>query len=156
MSILDQYQELNATGVAGGGGGEQKDPKDEFFKSLYISGQNRQHENGVMEEIEKLQIRGHSFNHTEVYMIITHVKDVLVNEGKVNGRNQLICFSFKESSQPPWYGSAPMPGGEPRICPTTSKDRRGVEFCQKCKSPLPPWIVTLDARVRVSRLPPLK
>ncbi len=134
MSILDDYQELNSTGITGGGGGEQKDPKDEFFKSLYISGQNRQHENGTMEEIEKLQIRGHSFNHTEVYMIITHVKDILCNETKQNGRTQTKCFSFKESAQPPWYGSNPMPGGEPRVCPTTSKDRKAVEFCQNCKA----------------------
>lgn len=134
MSILDEYQELNSTGISGGGGGEKTDPKDEFFKSLYISGQNRQHENGVMEQIEKLQIRGHSFNHDEVYMIITHVKDILCNEAKQNGRTTTKCFSFKESSQPPWYGSQPMPGGEPRVCPVTSKDRKAVEFCQNCKA----------------------
>jgi hypothetical protein len=134
MSILDDYQELNSTGISGGGGGEKTDPKDEFFKSLYISGQNRQHENGVMEEIEKLQIRGHSFNHNEVYMIITHVKDILCNETKQNGRTVTKCFSFKESAQPPWYGSQSMPGGEPRICPTVAKDRRANEFCQNCKA----------------------
>jgi hypothetical protein len=134
MSILDQYQELNSTGVSGGGGGEQTDPKDEFFKSIYISGQNRQHENGIMEEIEKLQIRGHSFNHDQVFMIITHVKDILNNEQKVNGRNKTVCFSFKESAQAPWYGSQAMPDGTPRICPVTSKDRKGVEYCNGCKA----------------------
>lgn len=134
MSILDQYQELNATGVSGGGSGEQTAPEDEFFKSLYISGQNRKHQNGTMEEIEKLQIRGHSFNHTEVFMIITHVKDILVQEAKQNGRTVTKCFSFKESSSPPWYGSEPMPDGSPRVCPTTSKDRKAVEFCHNCKA----------------------
>jgi len=134
MSILDEYQELQSTGVAGGGGGEQTDPKDEFFKSIYISGQNRRHENGTMEEIEKLQIRGHSFNQTEVFMIITHVKDILNNEQKVNGRMQTKCFSFKEAASPPWYGSVNETDGSPRVCPVTSKDRKGVEFCAKCKA----------------------
>lgn len=135
MSILDDYQELQSTGVAGGGGNtEQKDPKDEFFKSIYISGQNRQHENGVMEEIEKLQIRGHAFNQTEVFMIITHVKDILNNEEKVNGRMQTKCFSFKESASAPWYGSTNMPDGTPRVCPITSKDRKEIEFCKTCKA----------------------
>jgi len=134
MTILDDYQELNSTGVSGGGGGEQKPPEEEFFKSIYISGQNRQHENGVMEQIEKLQIRGHSFNHDEVFMIITHVKDILNNEQKQNGRTSTKCFSFKETSAAPWYGSQGMPDGTPRICPTTSKDRNGVEFCNGCKA----------------------
>lgn len=134
MSVLDDYQELNSTGISGGGSGDQKPAEEEFFKSVYISGQNRQHENGTMEEIEKLQIRGHSYNHTEVYMIITHVKDVLNNEAKVNGRITTKCFSFKESASPPWYGSQPMPDGTPRICPSTSADRKAVEFCQNCKA----------------------
>lgn len=134
MSILDDYQELNTQGITAGGAGEQTPPEEEFFKSIYIAGQNRSHENGVMEEIEKLQIRGHSFNHTEVFMIITHVKDILNNEMKQNGRTTSKCFSFKESSQPPWYGSNPTPDGTPRICPVTSKDRKAVEFCQNCKA----------------------
>jgi hypothetical protein len=134
MSILDDYQELNSTGISGGGGGEQKPPEEEFFKSLYISGQNRQHANGTMEQIEKLQIRGHSFNHDEVFMIITHVKDILNNEQKQNGRVSTKCFSFKESASPPWYGSQPNPDGTPRVCPVTSKDRKAVEYCQNCKA----------------------
>jgi hypothetical protein len=135
MSILDQYQELNSTGVAvGGGGGDQTPPEEEFFKSIYISGQNRKHQNGDMEEIEKLQIRGHSANHTEVFMIITHVKDILNNETKENGRTKTKCFSFKETPQSPWYGSQAMPDGSPRICPVVSKDRKAVEYCKNCKS----------------------
>jgi hypothetical protein len=134
MSILDDYQELNSTGITGGGGGEQKPPEEEFFKSIYISGINRQHENGVMEQMEKIQIRGHSFNHDEVFMIITHVKDILNNEAKINGRVTTKCFSFKESAQPPWYGSQPFPDGTPRICPVTSKDRKNEEFCSGCKA----------------------
>ena len=134
MSILDDYQELNSTGISSGGSGEQTPPEDEFFKSIYISGQNRKHQNGVMEEIEKIQVRGHSFNHTEVFMIITHVKDILNNEAKENGRTTTKCFSFKESPSAPWYGSQAMPDGSPRVCPVTSKDRKGVEFCQKCKA----------------------
>jgi hypothetical protein len=135
MSILDDYQELNSTGVAsGGGGGEQTPPEEEFFKSVYISGQNRKHQDGTMEEIEKLQVRGHSFNHTEVYMIITHTKDILNNESKENGRVSTKCFSFKETPMAPWYGSQDMPDGTPRVCPVTSKDRRAVEYCQKCKA----------------------
>jgi hypothetical protein len=134
MSILDDYQELAATGVSGGGGGEKTDPKDEFFKSVYIAGQNRKHENGVLEEIEKLQIRGHSFNHQEVLMIITHVKDILNNETKESGNMRTKCFSFKESSAPPWYGSQAMPDGSPRVCPTKSGDRKGIEFCKTCKA----------------------
>jgi hypothetical protein len=134
MSVLDQYQELNSTGVTGGGSAEQTPPEEEFFKSVYISGQNRTHENGMMEQIEKLQIRGHSFNHEEVFMIITHVKDVLNNEEKQNGRTQTKCFSFKENASPPWYGSNAMPDGSPRVCPTTSKDRQNVEFCKGCKA----------------------
>jgi hypothetical protein len=134
MSILDDYQELNSQGVAGGSSGEQTPPEEEFFKSIYISGQNRTHENGTMEQIEKLQIRGHSFNHDQVFMIITHVKDVLNNETKQNGKAVSKCFSFKESSQPPWYGSMPMPDGSARICPVTSADRKAVEFCSGCKA----------------------
>jgi len=134
MSILDQYQELNSTGVSGGGNVEQTPPEDEFFKSIYISGQNRKHQDGTMEEIEKLQIRGHAFNQTEVFMIITHVKDILNNETKENGRTSTKCFSFKETPQAPWYGSQPMPDGSPRVCPTLSKDRKAVEFCKNCKS----------------------
>lgn len=135
MSVLDDYQELNSTGVSGGGGGDQTPPEEEFFKSIYISGQNRKHDQtGIMEEIEKIQIRGHSYNHTEVYMIITHVKDVLNHEHKVNGRKQTKCFSFKESSASPWYGSVDMSDGSPRVCPTTSKDRKQVEFCKDCKA----------------------
>lgn len=135
MSVLDDYQELNSTGVTGGGGGgDQTPPEEEFFKSVYISGQNRTHEDGHSEEIEKLQIRGHSYNHDAVYMIVTHVKDILNNEMKQNGRLTSKCFSFKESSQPPWYGSSPMPDGSARICPVTSADRKSVEFCQTCKA----------------------
>lgn len=135
MSILDEYQELNSTGVAGGGGNtEQTPPEEEFFKSVYISGQNRKHQDGTVEEIEKLQIRGHSANHTEVFMIITHVKDILNNESKENGRVTSKCFSFKETPQAPWYGSQAMPDGSPRVCPVTSKDRKAVEFCNGCKA----------------------
>jgi hypothetical protein len=134
MSVLDQYQELNSTGITGGGSGDQTPPEEEFFHSIYISGQNRQHQDGTMEEIGKLQIRGHSANHQDVYMIITHIKDVLNNESRENGRTNLKCFSFKESSQPPWYGSNSMPDGSPRVCPVTSKDRQATEFCQNCKA----------------------
>jgi hypothetical protein len=135
MSILDQYQELNSTGVAvGGGGGDQTPAEEEFFKSIYISGQNRKHQNGTMEEIEKLQVRGHSANHTEVFMIITHVKDILNNEAKENGRTKTKCFSFKDTPQAPWYGSQAMPDGSPRICPVLSADRKAVEYCKNCKS----------------------
>jgi len=34
----------------------------------------------------------------------------------------------------PWYGSQDMPDGTPRVCPVTSKDRKSVEYCQKCKA----------------------
>lgn len=119
------YADLEETGYADR---TPKDPKNEMFHSCYIGGQTRTNESGIQEIAGKLQIRGVSFNHDNIYMIITHVKDVLVKEGKnERGWNTLECFSYK-NGPPPWNGIAHGP------CGRNSAERAMDPFCASCKS----------------------
>ncbi len=128
MSNFQDYGELENTGVSYGGG-EAVDPKDEFFHSLYISGKTRTNDDGVVEKPDMLQIRGVSNNHDHVYMIITHVKQVLVNTLRVDNKDKLVCFSYCE-------GTKPYTGISGHQCGATSQDRSTDSFCASCRSQL--------------------
>jgi hypothetical protein len=53
-------------------------PEEEFFKSVYIGGNDRTNHIGIVEKAGKLHIRGHAYNLDKVTFLITHVKNVLV------------------------------------------------------------------------------
>ena len=134
MTGYEEYSDLQGTSasVGGGGGAEQKDPKDEFFHSVYISGKTRTNEGGVKEKSGKIQVRGVSYNHDEIHMIITHTKDVKVKEKKVQGKPKWECFSYKEG-EPPFLGTTTLPDGSKRKCPLTSAERALDDFCNPCR-----------------------
>lgn len=133
MSI-EEYTDLATTGFQGGGN-EQIAPEDELFHSLYISVSDRVNHINIKEETGKLQIRGVQYNLDEVYMIITHTKDILANIIRDNKtqKDNTICFSYKEGS-PPWYGTSKLSDGSNRQCPQTSTDRAVNDFCNTCKA----------------------
>jgi hypothetical protein len=127
---FEDYAELESTGH------ESRvpvKPEDEFFHSVYISGQSRKNHIGIVEEQGKLQVRGVEYNLTEVNMIITHTKDILVKVVQKGGRENIECFSFKKGA-PPWYGSTRSSDGNPRICPQTSAERAVSDFCNPCRT----------------------
>ena len=132
---FEDYQDLSEVGFQGGGGsGEPTPPENEFFHSLYISGKTRKNHINVEEKAGKLQIRGVQYNLDKVYMIITHVKDILAKIKREKGKGDIIeCFSFKEGASP-WYGTTTLPNGNPRACPLTSPERAANSFCNTCKS----------------------
>lgn len=132
MTNFKEYSGLADTGLRGGPR-EQIPPEEEFFHSVYICGKTRKNHIGVEEIAGKLQVRGVQYNLNEVNMIITHVKDILVKEGKDGRKTKLECFSFKKG-EPPWYGTTRLPDGSPRPCPKTATDRSVVEFCSPCKA----------------------
>lgn len=122
---FSQFAGLEETGYAEK---TPKSPENEMFHSCYIGGQTRENESGVEEEAGKLQIRGVSYNHDKVYMIVTHVKEILVKEGKNDkGWNTLECFSYK-NGPPPWKGFAHGP------CGRNSAERAADPFCATCKA----------------------
>ena len=116
--------------VGGGGGAEKTAPEDEFFHSIYISGKSRKNESGVEEKGGHLQIRGVTYNHKELHMIITHTKDIKLKE-KDKGK-QWDCFSYKDG-EPPWKGTSTLSDGSNRLCPLTSSERAMDEFCNPCR-----------------------
>jgi len=127
---FEDYAELESTGH------ESRvpvKPEDEFFHSVYISGQSRKNHIGITEEQGKLQVRGVEYNLTEVHMIITHTKDILVKSVQKGGRDSIACFSFKKGA-PPWYGSTRLSDGSPRTCPQTSAERAVSDFCNPCRT----------------------
>jgi hypothetical protein len=130
MPEFEEYSELEGTGHESK---EPVKPEDEFYHSVYISGQSRKNHLGVTEEIGKFQIRGVEYNLDQVNMIITHTKDVLTKENQSGGRTNVECFSFKPSV-PPWYGTSRMPSGDPRQCPQTSAERAVNDYCNPCRS----------------------
>jgi hypothetical protein len=132
MTNFKEYSGLADTGLRGGPK-EQIAPEDEFFHSVYICGKTRKNHIGVEEIAGKLQARGVQYNMSEVNMIITHVKDILIKEKKEGIKTRTECFSFKKGS-PPWYGTTKLPDGSPRPCPKTSTDRATVDFCSTCKA----------------------
>jgi hypothetical protein len=132
MSSFEEYSDLEGTSASVGATGEKTSPEDEFFHSIYIAGKSRKNESGADEKSGKLQVRGVSYNHEELYMIITHTKDVKVKEREVKGRSQLECFSYKDG-EPPWKGTTKLPDGSDRICPLTSSERAMNDFCNPCR-----------------------
>jgi hypothetical protein len=130
---FEDYADLAGTSASvGGASQEQKDPKDEFFHSVYLAGKSRTNEGGVKEQAGKIQIRGITYNHDTINMIITHTKDVKVKEKKVQGNTQWECFSYK-TGEPPFLGTTTLPDGSRRKCPLTSAERALDEFCNPCR-----------------------
>jgi hypothetical protein len=121
---INEYSDL--TGIAFEAK-EQIAPEDEFFHSVYISGQTRKNHIGIIEQTGKLQIRGADYNLDEVLGIITHTKSVLVNSVQKQGRESTECFSWCDGV-PPWKSSTG------RMCGKNSAERASVDFCKNCRA----------------------
>ena len=105
-------------------------PEDEYYHSVYISGQTRTNENGEIEKAGRLQIRGVAINKELVKMIITNYKEVLVKSvDEPKQKNVLKCFSYK-NGEPPWTSSTK------RTCGKNSAERSQDPFCAPCRSQL--------------------
>lgn len=130
MPEYEDYADLETTGHESR---EPVKPEDEFYHSVYISGQSRKNHIGVTEEVGKFQVRGVEYNIDSVNMIITHTKDILVKAKQAGGRENIECFSFKPST-PPWYGTSRLESGDPRQCPQTSAERAVNDYCNPCRS----------------------
>lgn len=124
---VEEYAGLMQTGF------ETKEPvkpENEFFHSCYISGVKRTNESGIEELPNYLQIRGVEYNRDEVYMIITHVKQILCKEKREqNGQTKVECFSYQDGP-PPWKGTKHNP------CGTNSAERAADPFCSACRAQL--------------------
>jgi len=103
---FEDFSDLEgASASLGGGGAERTAPEDEFFHSIYVSGKSRKNDTGVKEEGGKLQIRGVTYNHEKLHMIITHTKDIKLKEKEVqnktnHAKRKQTCLSlnfFRES-----------------------------------------------------------
>ena len=123
MSGFEEYASLQQTGFSSK---EPVKPEDEFYHSIYISGQDRKNHKDIVEKSGNLQIRGVDYNLDEVNIIITNVKKVLSKDEQVQGRNKTTCFSFKEGNGP-WTGSSGNP------CGMNSAERAASSFCGSCK-----------------------
>lgn len=118
------YSDLSETGFSGV---DVKAPEDEFFHSVYISGQSRANHIGTVEDIGKFQVRGVIYNQSKVYMIITHIKEILAKlETDSNQKEVTKCFCYKTG--PEWIGTTG------RKCGRTSSERAANDFCKDCKS----------------------
>jgi hypothetical protein len=125
MNDFNEYADLGQTGYTST---EPVKPEDEFFHSLYISGATRKNHINVEELAGKMQIRGVEYNLTDVNMIITHVKKILVkNEKDAQGKQKVGCFSFKKEPKPPWMG------WNNRQCGSNSAERAANQFCNQCR-----------------------
>jgi hypothetical protein len=129
---FEEYSDLAQTGYQGGSS-EQTPPEEEFFHSVYISGKTRKNHINIEEEVGKFQIRGLQYNLDEVNMIITHTKEILANIKNEKGRDNIVCFSYKDGS-PPWYGTSKLGDGQRRQCPQTSAERAVNDFCSPCRT----------------------
>ncbi len=104
---------------------EKVAPEDEMFHSVYVGGVDRKNEMGITEEAGKFHIRGVEYNLNEVYCVITTSKLINAKFVKHNGRDKLVCFSYRESEPPVnYYG---------KQCPS-SEERSKVPECEGCKS----------------------
>jgi hypothetical protein len=130
MPNFEEYTDLESTGHESR---EPVKPEDEFFHSVYISGQSRKNHVGVTEQAGKFQIRGVEYNLDTVNMIITHTKDVRVKANQSGGRENIECFSFKDGA-PPWYGTSRLQNGDPRQCPPSAAERAVNDYCNPCRS----------------------
>lgn len=130
MSGFEDYKDLNKTGYTSV---ETVAPEDEFFHSVYISGQSRKNHINVVEQAGKMQLRGVEYNLDEVSMVIVHTKEILSKVVSKSGKDSTECFSFKEGA-PPWFGTSKLQDGSRRQCPQTSAERAVVEYCNPCRS----------------------
>jgi hypothetical protein len=130
MPEFEEYSDLETTGHESR---EPIKPEDEFYHSVYISGQLRKNHLGIEEQVGKFQIRGVEYNLDQVNMIITHTKDLLVKENQSGGRQNIECTSFKPGP-PPWYGTSRLQSGDPRQCPQTSAERAVNDYCSPCRA----------------------
>ena len=123
MSGIEEFSELAETGFAPMT--EPTDPKDEFFKSIYISGKTRDNQSGITEKAGKIQVRGKEYNLDEANMVITNVKRILVKFVKNSrGYETVECFSFLD-------GTPSITG---RTCGQTKTERDENPYCKDCKS----------------------
>lgn len=130
---FEKYADLAGTGFTQGTGKEVVAPEDEIFHSIYVAGQDRKNHLNELELSGKLQIRGVEYNLDEIYMIITHTKEVLCKVKHNKDGENIECFSFKEGS-PPWYSTTTLQNGERRTCPLTSAERAVNDFCSTCRA----------------------
>jgi hypothetical protein len=125
MMEFKEYQDLGTTALETF---EAVKPEDEVFHSLYIAGRSRTNENGVIEKAGKMQLRGVESNLDEVYMVVTHIKTMLVKnikDPKDINKKKLDCFCYQNAT--PWVGTSG------RTCPTTSAVRRTERGCEECR-----------------------
>lgn len=129
---MDYNEYSNLAGVGFKGAPDATAPEDEFFKSVYIAGKTRKNHINVEEQAGKLQVRGLEYNLEQVYMAITHTKEILVREPDAGARGLYSCFSFK-SGNAPWHGTTFLEDGRQRPCPPTSAERSVNDYCCKCR-----------------------
>jgi hypothetical protein len=126
--MIEEYADLMGTGhhVV-----ETIAPEDEFFHSVYIAGQRRKNHIGIEEKPGHFQVRGVEYNLDNVYMIITHVKKVLVKSIRDvrTQKDRTECFSY-QTGNPPWHGF------NGRVCGNNAAERSTNVFCAPCKSQL--------------------
>jgi len=120
---MDQYTNLAETGYSSK---EQVQPEEEFLHSVYISGQNRKNHINIEEQAGLFQVRGVEYNLTQVNMIITNVKEILLKSQRINNREQVECFCYKTTQ--PWTGTSG------RVCGMNSAERAANEFCNPCRA----------------------
>jgi hypothetical protein len=124
--MIEEYAELMGTGHHAM---EIIKPEDEFFHSVYIAGTRRKNHIDIEEKPGYFQVRGVAYNLDEVYMIITHVKKVLVKSIRDvrTQKDRTECFSY-QTGNPPWNG---LNG---RVCGANAAERATCAFCAPCKS----------------------
>ncbi len=127
MNYEEMKQKLGDNRGVGAVSKKQVAPEDEIFHSVYISGKTRTNEMGQVEEAGKLQIRGVETNLDEVFCIILTSKLVNVNERKINGKQKLHCFSYRDTD--------PAVGLNGKVCPL-SGERDLDTWCKGCRTQL--------------------
>ena len=122
----EEYQKSigNSRGV-GVSGHVSVPPSEEKFHSLYIGGVTRENEMGITEEAGKFQVRGAMYNQDEIYCIVLTSKLVNVNKEKINGREKIICFSYRKSDPPVAFDGFQCP-------PSTEREK--FKRCKNCKT----------------------
>ena len=130
VETYDEYADLQGAGFTSS---EPVPPEEEFFHSVYVSGQTRKNHINIEEQAGKIQIRGVEYNLDEVNIVITHTKDILAKIITKGKKDSIECFSFKKG-QPPYYGTSKLGDGSPRVCPSTSAERSVDSFCNECRA----------------------
>ena len=127
---MDEYKEYSDLFATSHKGYKAIPPEEEFFKSVYIGGQDRSNHIGIVEKAGKLHIRGHVYNLDKVTFLVTHVKNVLVKTKRDDrsGKETVECFSYQSEF--------PSKGTSGRTCGSNSAERAAVEFCSPCRSNL--------------------